>query len=153
VLRWFTVNLISLLFIIITHLATNTYKREFRLRNPLLYPTELRAPKLLSFCNINIFCLFCQLLKHPKHPKSIRIQHRPCFFIKIGHRENVRLPSRRLNSDNVSIREIAKETSLSCKGYKRTSVFEVNDRGRIISNLPQAEETDRRRLEKIFKLV
>jgi len=35
-------------------------------RNPLLYPSELRAIEILSVCNINSFRLFCQLLKYSK---------------------------------------------------------------------------------------
>ncbi|MBA7641829.1 hypothetical protein ES703_49514 [subsurface metagenome] len=42
-----SVSIISLYLAIVNHLFTNTYKNLERIRNPLLYPTELRAQHLI----------------------------------------------------------------------------------------------------------
>jgi len=41
----FSASFISSFLTIINHLLTNTYKTLIRIRNPLLYPAELRALK------------------------------------------------------------------------------------------------------------
>jgi len=42
-LGWFSASAISLYFTSINHLFKNIYKGGVRIRNPLLYPAELRA--------------------------------------------------------------------------------------------------------------
>jgi hypothetical protein len=48
----FSASFISSFLTIVNHLLTNTYKAAKQIRNPLLYPTELRALNYLSACNI-----------------------------------------------------------------------------------------------------
>ena len=45
-------SIISLYLTVVNHLLTNTYKTPERIRNPLLYPTELRALNYLSAYNV-----------------------------------------------------------------------------------------------------
>ena len=43
---------------------------NLRIRSPRLYPIELRAPKILSFCNITSCYALCQFLKHSIQAKG-----------------------------------------------------------------------------------
>ena len=46
---------------------------DLRIRNPLLYPAELRAPEFLSGCSITIFWPFCQHLKRLREVKKCQL--------------------------------------------------------------------------------